>query len=165
MHTRRATLLVIAAAAVATATIAVARNESADASTRPASFAELNPPADVLGRLPEGLGIQFEVPDEALVNVKIAGTAARAVAATQYATELKDASPDQYLYEIASTAGLGTPVKKGDLVWVVVYDNLNIQTTGPMTDAGVPAEGAIIRHGYVLVSASTGEFLTAVFTN
>ena len=64
-----------------------------------------------------------------------------------------------------ATADLGTPVKVGDLVWIVVFDNLDIKTSAPPTESGAPADNATIRHGYVLVSASTGEFLSSLFTN
>ena len=44
-------------------------------------------------------------------------------------------------------------------MWLIRFSGLSIPYFGPVTPVGTPAEGGTIRYAYVVLDATTGEWL------
>lgn len=129
----------------------------AKADFRSATPAELSPPSGALDRLSRELGATFSEPDVTMVNAAIASSAAEAIAQTEYAAQTAGSKPSQYLQAATGLSGL----KASDSVWIVMYPNLSIPVLAP----GGAKSDAVIHTIYVVISAETGTFINAVYTD
>jgi hypothetical protein len=165
MRTRYLAALAVGAAIIGVLVVTAPWSRGAEATNRPATAAELEPPAGELDRLTSDLGLVLTSPDAADVDVRIAASAADAISGTQYASQVGDARSVQYLVHVEAADNAGVSVTPDELVWVVHYTGLNVASGAPMTESGRPAEPAVITQGFVLISADTGAFLLAHWTD
>lgn len=150
-----------AAVFLSTALALLGCSSKAEADFRFATPAEVSPPPGSLDRLAKELGVKFGAPDQTRVNTAIASDAANAAVATEYGAQLGDAKHSQYLQMVTGVGGDQGGIADGTAVWIVVFPDLSIPVLGP---GGVKSD-AVIHHVYVLVSAESGDFINAVYTD
>lgn len=130
----------------------------AEASTRPASSAELAVPPDVTALLEQETGLVVDSPESATVPIAVAEAAAQSIAETEYGSQVPaDTVPELYLVQVGDGSRLqDTGVRAGSLQWLVVYRNLDITTPGPIGADGESSAGAVIRSAILVVDAEEG---------
>lgn len=145
----------------------IGTNSPAEASTRPATAAELAVPPEVTALLKQEAGLNVESPGSATISINIAETAAQAIAKTEYGTQVPaDTVPNLYLVRVAETPGAtDTGLQVGSVQWLVVYRNLDISTPGPAGADGQPTTGAVVRSAVLVVDAETGTIDLAHWTS
>ncbi len=135
----------------------------------PVTEQDVGPPAAVLRRLRDGLGLSLvAAPDDTPVGVSAAAIVVEADRQVGRGAFLPDeAEVAEYLLHVdASTANEGFGLTEGDLVWLIHYSGFEV-TGGepPQLPTGEPAEAPTMSNAYVLINAVDGQFVTVNWTN